>query len=47
MRRYTPKVAVELALHEMEFELGSSSGTMEEAHAEAEEFLRRVGKGLI
>jgi len=46
-RGYTPKVAVELVLHEMEFEHGNDSRMMEKARAEAEDFLLRVGKGLI
>ncbi len=44
---YKPKVAVDLVLHEMEFEQGSGSRMMEKARADAEDFLRRVGKGLI
>ena len=46
-RGYTPKVAAELVLHEMEFEHGSDSRMMEKARAEAEDFLQRVRKGLI
>ena len=46
-RGYTPKVAVDLVLHEMEFELGSTSRLMEKARADGEDFLRRVRKGLI
>jgi hypothetical protein len=46
-RGYTPKVAVELVLHEMEFEHGSDSRLMEKARADGEDFLRRVRKGLI
>jgi len=44
---YKPKVAVELVLHEMEFEQGYDSRRMEKARADAEEFLRKIGKGLI
>jgi len=44
---YTPKVAVELVLHEMEFEQGNNSSAMEKARADAEDFLRRVRQGLI
>lgn len=44
---YTPKVAVELVLHEMQFERGSDSRTMEKARADAEDFLQKVRKGLI
>src|SRR5215470_202753 len=39
---YTPKVAVELVLHELEFEQGNDSRGMEKARADAEDFLRRV-----
>jgi hypothetical protein len=46
-RGYTPKVAVEILLHEMEFEQGNDSRKMEKARAEAEDFLLRVRKGLI
>ena len=46
-RGYTPKVAVELVLHEMEFEHGSNSRLMEKARADGEDFLLRVRKGLI
>jgi len=46
-RGYTPKVAAELVLHEMEFEHGSDSRRMEKARADAEEFLQKVRKGLI
>jgi hypothetical protein len=46
-RGYKPKVAVELALHEMEFEQGNDSRMMEKARADAEDFLLRVRKGLI
>ena len=46
-RGYTPKVAVELVLHEMEFEQGNDSRAMEKARADAEDFLRRARQGLI
>jgi hypothetical protein len=46
-RGYTPKVAVELVLHEMEFEQGNNSRAMEKARADAEDFLRRARQGLI
>ena len=46
-RGYKPKVAVELALQEMEIEHGNDPWTMEEARAEAEFFLLRVRRGLI
>jgi len=46
-RGYTPKVAVDLALHELEFEQGNDSRMMEKARADAEDFLLRVRKGLI
>lgn len=46
-RGYTPKVAVELILQETEVEYGSHSRIMEKAREDAEDFLRRVRKGLI
>jgi hypothetical protein len=46
-RGYRPKVAVELALQEIEMEFGHKPSAMEKARADAEEFLRRVSKGLI
>ena len=46
-RGYTPKVAVELVLHEMEFEQGNNSSAMEKVRADAEEFLRKTRRGLI
>ncbi len=46
-RGYTPKVAAELVLHEMEFEHSSNSTMMEKARADAEDFLLRARKGLI
>ena len=46
-RGYKPKVAVELALQETEIEHGHDPTTMQKARADAEDFLQRVGKGLI
>jgi hypothetical protein len=46
-RGYTPKVAVELVLHEIEVEHGSHFQVMEKARADAEDFLVKVRKGLI
>ncbi len=46
-RGYKPKVAVELVLHEMEFEHGNDPRTIEKARADAEAFLLKVHKGLI
>jgi PilZ domain len=46
-RGYTPKVAVELALHELESEYGSNPWIMENARIDAEEFLRKVRDGII
>jgi len=46
-RGYTPKIAVEIVFHEMEFEEGHNSRMMEQARADAEDFLLRLGKGLI
>lgn len=46
-RGYKPKLAVELALQEMEIEHGNNPQVMEKARADAEDFLQRVRKGLI
>jgi len=46
-RGYTPKVAVELVLHEMEFEHGNNPRMMEKSRADAEDFLLKIRKGLI
>ena len=46
-RGYTPKVAVELVLHEVEMEHPRNPRIMEKARAEAEDFLMRVRRGLI
>ena len=46
-RGYKPKIAVELALQEIEMEFGHKPALMEKARADAEDFLRRVSKGLI
>jgi hypothetical protein len=44
---YTPKVAVELVLHEVEVEHGGTSSIMDKARADAEAFLSKVRRGLI
>jgi len=44
---YTPKVAVELVLHEIETEHRSDPGIMQKARAEAEDFLQKTRRGLI
>jgi hypothetical protein len=46
-RGYKPKVAVELVLQETEIEHGNDPKFMEEARADAEDFLQRVRRGLI
>jgi len=46
-RGYKPKVAVDLVLHEIEFEHGNDRRTIEKARAEADDFLLKVHKGLI
>jgi len=46
-RGYTPKVAVELVLHETQVEHRNDPQIMEKARADAEDFLRRARKGLI
>lgn len=46
-RGYTPKVAVDLVLHELEIEHGSHSRKMDQARTDAEDFLRRLKLGLL
>ncbi len=46
-RGFTPKVAVDLVLHDAEIEHGKDPRMMEKARAEAEDFLLKVRKGLI
>ena len=46
-RGYTPKVAVDLVLHEMESEYGSTSRAMARARVDAEDFLMKVRRGVI
>ncbi len=46
-RGYTPKVAVELVIHEVAFEHGNDPRILEKARAEAEDFLLRARRGLI
>jgi hypothetical protein len=46
-RGYKPKDAVELVLQEMALEHRNDPGIMEKAHADAEDFLLKVRRGLI
>jgi hypothetical protein len=46
-RGYTPKIAVDLVLHELEIEHGSHSRKMDQARTDAEDFLRRLRQGLL
>jgi hypothetical protein len=46
-RGYKPKIAVELALQEIEMEFGHKPALMEKARTDAEDFLLKVRKGLI
>jgi len=46
-RGYTPKVAVELVLHEAGIEHNNDPRMMEKARADADDFLLRARKGLI
>ena len=46
-RGYRPKVAVELVLQETEIEHGNDPRIMDQARADAENFLENVRKGLI
>lgn len=47
MRGYKPKVAIELMLHEIEFEFRNNPKIVEKARIDAEDFLLKLGKGLI
>ena len=44
---YTPKVAVELVLHEIQTEHRNDPGTIEKARIDAEDFLSKARRGLI
>lgn len=44
---YKPKDAVELVLQDMALECRNHPGVMEKAHADAEDFLLKIRKGLI
>ena len=46
-RGFTPKVAVDLVLHDLEIKHRNDPRLMEKARAEAEDFLLKVRKGLI
>ena len=46
-RGFTPKVAVELVLQEIEMEYGKDPKRMEKARADAEDFLSKARRGLI
>lgn len=47
MRGLLPKAAVEVTLHELEFEFRSDPKAMAEARHDAEEFLQKIRKGEI
>jgi hypothetical protein len=47
MRGYKPKIAVEIVLHELEFEHRNNPEALAKARGDAEEFLARIRKGLI
>jgi hypothetical protein len=47
MRGYKPKIAVELVLHDLEFENPNNPEVMKKARDDAEDFLLKIGKGLI
>jgi len=47
MRGYKPKIAVEIVLHELEFEYRNNPEALARARGDAEEFLARIRKGLI
>jgi len=46
-RGYTPKVAVDLVLHDIEIEHRNDPQIMQKARTDAEDFLLRVRRGLI
>jgi hypothetical protein len=46
-RGYTPKIAVEIVLHEMEFEHRKNPAALAKARVDADAFLERIRKGLI
>lgn len=47
MRGFRPKVAVEIVLHEMEFEHRENPAALAKVRDDAETFLERIRKGLI
>lgn len=47
MRGYKPKIAVELVLHDLEFENPNNPEVIKKARVAAEDFLLKIGKGLI
>jgi hypothetical protein len=47
MRGYTPKIAVDIVLHELEFEHRENPEALAKARRDAEEFLARIRRGLI
>lgn len=46
-RGYTPKIAVDIVLHEMEFEHRKNPAALAKARVDADAFLERIRKGLI
>jgi hypothetical protein len=46
-RGYTPKIAVDIVLHEMEFEHRKNPAALAKARVDADAFLQRIRKGLI
>ena len=46
-RGYKPKDAIDLVLQEVQLEFRDTPEVLQAAHEEAEEFLRRVRKGII
>jgi len=47
MRGYKPKVAIDLVLHEIEFEYRNDPKVIEKARIDADDFLLKIRKGLI
>jgi hypothetical protein len=47
MRGFKPKDAVELTMQEIEFEHRSETKVLEQARADAQQFLQKIREGLI
>ena len=47
LRGFLPKTAVEVTLHELEFELAANPKALQQAKLDAESFLQKIRKGMI